>query len=100
MTQLINPNEQLILRDDGQDVITTEQTLGADFWQDLEQAKDDWKMNLNGYTSVASIPTSLVNSWIRQGFDFWSAPANEILKRLRMEGYEKFITCGTTRFDR
>lgn len=100
MTNLISPKETLILNEDGQDVITTEQELGSDFWQDLQEAKDDWKMRADGYTSVASIPTSLVNQWIRQGFDFWNAPANEITKRLRLEGYEQFITCGNFKFDR
>lgn len=100
MTQLISPKEELVLgTGDDQDVITSEQYLGDDFWDDLEQAKEDWKFRLDGYTNVASIPTSLVNQWIRQGFDFYSAPANEIIKRLRMEGYDKFITCGNVRFD-
>lgn len=91
--------ENLILRDDGQDVITTEQYIGDDFYEDLQDAKNDFHCRLNGLTPVASIPESLANKWIREGFDFWSAPANEITKKLRMENYSKFVISGDFRFD-
>lgn len=81
------------------DAITSEQHLGRDFYEDLENAKEAFQFRHNGLTAVASIPEALVNKWIREGFDFWDAPANEITKKLRMEGYGKFIISGDKTFD-
>ncbi|MBD3754228.1 MAG: hypothetical protein IE937_01135 [Gammaproteobacteria bacterium] len=92
-------NENLILNDEYGDVITTEQTLGDDFWQDLKDAKEEFHFRLNGLTSVASIPEALVNKWMREGFDFWNAPANEIIRKLKSEEYDAFVISGDTRFD-
>ena len=92
--------EELILdATDNSDVIVSSQVLGKDFWDDLEQAKEEFAFRLNGLTPVASIPESLANKWLREGFDLWSAPANEILRKLRMENYDAFIISGDKRFD-
>lgn len=90
--------EDLIIGDE-QDVITTEQYLGDDFWDDLSDAKENFHFRLNGLTQVATIPEALVNKWLREGFDFWDAPANEILRKLRLESYDKFIISGDKTFD-
>jgi hypothetical protein len=81
------------------DVITTEQVLGDDFWEDIQAAKDDFHIRLNGLTPVATIPEALANKWLREGFDLWSAPANEITRKLKIDGYDKFVISGNTRFD-
>ncbi|MDQ2066739.1 hypothetical protein Q9295_10150 [Xinfangfangia sp. CPCC 101601] len=97
---LIGATEDLILgQGDEQDVITSEQELGKDFWDDLQEAKENFSFRLNGLTPVATIPEGLVNKWIREGFDFWSAPANEILQKLRLEHYDAFIISGDKTFD-
>lgn len=97
-TNFTGPTEELILRTDGQNVITSEQELHQDFWDDLEQAKEDFRFRMDGYTPVASIPESLVNKWLREGFDFWNAPANDIIKKLKMESYDKFVISGNATF--
>jgi phosphoserine phosphatase len=91
--------ENLILQDGGQDVITSTQVLNDEFYDDLQDMKDNFKFRLDGYTPVASIPETIVNHWIREGFDFYSAPANEILAKLRSENFDVFIVSGDTRFD-
>jgi hypothetical protein len=91
-------NENLILGED-QDIITTEQYLGQDFWDELEDAKENFQFRLNGLTQVASIPEALANKWLREGFDLWNAPANEIIRKLRIEHYDKFIISGDKKFD-
>lgn len=40
----------------------------------------------------ASIPTAVVEKWMREGFDVFTAPAREIIARLRRENLEAFIT--------
>lgn len=95
---LIGAKEELHLQDDGSGVITTEQTLGRDFWQNIECAKEAFRFRLDGLTPVASVPEALANKWLREGFDIWSAPANEILRKLRIDGYDNFIISGDTKF--
>jgi len=90
--------EELLLMPDGPNVITSEQTLHQDFWDDLEQAKEDFRFRMDGYTPVATIPETLVNKWIREGFDFWNAPAREIIKKLKMEHYDAFVISGDKTF--
>ena len=41
---------------------------------------------------VASIPTALVDEWLRQGFDVMKEPITEVLKRLNKYHLDKFIT--------
>lgn len=97
--QLISANEQLILGNgDDQDVITSEQRLGKDFWDNLEDAKENFAFRLNGLTPVASIPVAVANKWLREGFDVWSAPAKEIIRKLRIDGYDTFIVSGDKTF--
>ena len=41
---------------------------------------------------VCSIPVALADHWKRQGFDIHKATIPEIISRLRLEGYDHFIT--------
>lgn len=94
------PVEELILGSGkDQDAIVSEQYLSDAFWADLQDAKDDFHFRLNGLTPVASIPETVVNKWLREGFDFYNAPANEITKKLRLESMDAFIISGDKRFD-
>lgn len=98
LDHLHGATEELILGDYS-DVITTEQYLGDDFFDDLKEAKENFQFRLNGLTPVASIPEALANKWLREGFDVWSASANEIKRKLRIDGYEAFDISGDKRFD-
>ena len=96
----IGATENLIMNGAGESaVITSEQHLGRDFWDDLENAKEAFQFRLDGLTPVASIPETLVNKWLREGFDFWNSPANEINRKLRLDGYDGFIISGDKTFD-
>lgn len=88
--KLINPNETLAFNEDLM-AIKAEQELGSQFWNDLDEAKTDFQMRLNGLTPVASIPSAVVNQWVREGFDFWHASAAEIQKKLRKEDRKRFL---------
>jgi hypothetical protein len=95
---LHGPQEEFTVVD-GQNVITSDQIIGKDIYDELDQAKSNFKINVDGYTPVATIPEGLVNKWIREGFDFWSAPANEIKRKLALEDMSVFNVSGDTRFD-
>ncbi len=98
MLDLHDPVENLTFDDAGNGVITSSQHLSPDFWDSLAQAKEDFAFRLNGLTPVASIPEGLVNKWLREGFDVWNAPAQEIIKKLRIDGYDAFIVSGDKTF--
>lgn len=91
--------ENIGIQDDGSAVFMTTQTLGDDFFDHLDEAKEAFRMRLDGYTPVASVPEYMVNKWIREGFDFWNAPANEIARKLRLEEATDFIISGDKTFD-
>lgn len=96
--QHIGAIENLRLTQDGA-VVTSKQELGPDFWEHIKEARENFTLRKEGMIAVASIPEGLANKWLREGFDLWSAPANEIVKKLRLEGYDDFIISGDTRFD-
>ena len=97
--QDFNVREDLLLgQGTDQDIITSEQFIGDDFFEDLKEAKENFHMRLNGLTPVASIPEAVVNKWIREGFDVWTAPASEIIKKLRIDGYDTCVISGDKTF--
>lgn len=44
------------------------------------------------YMRVASIPAAVYDQWLREGFDALKEPPKEILKRLRDQNLDAFIT--------
>ena len=44
------------------------------------------------YHCVASIPTVVLEVWKSQGFDYINAPIKDIVRRLRNEGLDDFLT--------
>ena len=44
------------------------------------------------YMTVASVPVSVHEKWLREGFDMLKEPAFKILARLRQEDLDAFIT--------
>jgi hypothetical protein len=44
------------------------------------------------YHQVASIPTIIVEKWLKEGFDVYREPIKKIVARLRAESLDDFIT--------
>ena len=84
-------NETVHLDEDGM-VFENVQVLNGEFWDELRSAQEDWKLKLDGYTPVATIPEALVDHMIRRGFPFWQASAQEIINELKKTEYAAFIT--------
>jgi hypothetical protein len=95
--ELINPDERMHLTTEGL-VISTSQELTPATLAQMEEDKENFRMKLNGLTQVASIPAAVADKWVREGFDFWNAPAKEILAKLRKDEMTKFIISGDKRF--
>ena len=69
------------------------QVIPHEFLDGLRAAKDASMAPLKGELHrVASVPVLLVEKWLKEGFNVYQAPAREILKRLRTEHLDAFIT--------
>jgi hypothetical protein len=89
---MLDVNSTLVSRGDGL-AIHREQTISDEFLDHLDserlaastvRAQDNLK--------VASVPVSVVEIWLRQGFDIYSAKPRDIVARLRKDGLDAFVT--------
>ena len=88
--------EDYHFNDKGELVIEARQTVGNDYFDNLKHAQDEVAFRLNGLTPVAAIPEVVVYRWLREGFDFYSAPAREIQKKLSSENLEGMMVTQKT----
>lgn len=75
-------------------LIKHEQYIPDDWVADLKRDKidpDHNKFNFDGFTKLATIPTSLYEKWLREGFDVQKAPIKDVLKRLQTMDYDALI---------
>ena len=71
------------------------QEISQEFLDNLKQQRNASKDRREGeYMRVASIPTVVVEKWMREGFDIMNGEhsAAEIVKRLKAENLEAFLT--------
>lgn len=92
MTQLITP-KYTFLGDTDVEAVQRTQEITSDF---LQQCHDNRVASNQGSMGelhqFASIPCALVEHWMRQGFDIYQESAAAIMKRLRDEDLQAFIT--------
>ena len=72
-----------------------EQNIPQSFLDDLKEQRNASKSQREGdYMRVASIPTVIVEKWMREGFDIMSGEhsAHEIVRKLKAENLEAFLT--------
>lgn len=94
-TQLIDPNITFENDSDNALVVKKEQAIPQSFLDRLKTARDDSSNNKMGdYHRVASIPTVVVEKWMREGFNIWdkNVTAKEIVARLKLENLDYFLT--------
>ena len=74
-------------------IIQTSQEIPQRFLDRLKEERFDSKHSRAGnYMHVASIPTAIVDMWIREGFDFYNESNKNIVTKLKMEGLDAFLT--------
>lgn len=83
-----------LVDDVGDLFITHTQAIPDDYVDELRQAQDEFKWNLDGFTKVASIPAAVADQWLNEGFDIYKAPAQDIIRRLQLAELDYFITAG------
>jgi hypothetical protein len=77
----------------GDDLIVRQsQEIPDEFISDLRARKADSINTPAGeFHLMATIPTSTIETWYRQGFDYMQAPIADILKRLKQQHLDHFI---------
>lgn len=100
--QVIQSTDRLFLTDLGNGKfsgsITNRQEITDEFLRecrDLREYNNRQHSKLQDCTTVAKIPTGVVDHWIRQGFNIYTdknITAKMILDRLRKEDLSAFIT--------
>lgn len=94
MTILIDPKTTLI--DDPQEqslIFKSSQVIPDSYLDSLKAERLDSISTPSGeFHRVASIPVAIADKWAREGFDIMREPITEILKRLRKEELDAFIT--------
>lgn len=71
------------------------QEIPKSFLDSLKQQRDDSLNYKEGdYMRVASIPTVIVEKWMKEGFNIFDQNVNgkDIVKRLKAEGLDAFLT--------
>lgn len=79
---------------DGENVIRkNSQFVPDEYMRSLQRSREDSMGQKEGeYMRVASIPVAVVDKWKREGFDIYQVSGKEILKKLREENLDAFIT--------
>lgn len=94
-TELINPDITFEDDTDNALVVKKEQAIPQSFLDRLKESRDESSNNRMGdYHRVASIPTVVVEKWMREGFNIWdkNVTAKEIVARLKLESLDAFLT--------
>lgn len=69
------------------------QLITSDFVDSLKNARNDSVQSRCGdYHRIASVPTFVIELWMRQGIDVDNMTPREVVTRLRREGLHHFIT--------
>lgn len=95
MSTLINPEIEFENDSDNALVIKNQQKIPQSFLDRLKSDRDATEGNRMGdFHRVASIPTVVVEKWMREGFDIWdkNVKASEIVARLKAEHLDGFLT--------
>lgn len=93
MSKIIDSNVSFDENTDGL-VIQRYQEIPQKFIDDLkeERFQNSQSRVKTEMHRAASIPTAVIDTWIRQGFDFYNASAKEIIAKLKTDGLDYFIT--------
>jgi|688.fasta_scaffold985553_2 hypothetical protein len=94
-TTLIDLTVTISEDSDASVVVKKEQPIPQSFLDRLKTFRDDSSNRRMGdFERIASIPTVVVEKWMREGFNIWdkNVKASEIVARLNKENLQAFLT--------
>lgn len=88
---LLDPDVNFI-QDNNRVMREHSQKISKAFLDDLKDSRNQTSDVPSGeFLRVASIPTGVVEKWLREGFNVWEASGKEIVKRLKNENLDYFL---------
>ena len=88
---LVDPDVNFI-QDNNRVMREHSQKISQAFLDDLKDTRNQTSNVPSGeFLRVASIPTGVVEKWMREGFNVWEASGKEIVKRLKNENLDYFL---------
>jgi hypothetical protein len=90
--RVIDTTVRLVPGTSGELLVSYEQEITSEFLQDLQDRFVGSKDPSGELLCAAVIPTSIVDRWMRQGFNVFEEPIAASVARLRAENMGKFIT--------
>jgi len=88
---LVDPDVNFI-QDNDRVMREHSQKISQAFLDDLKDTRNQTSSVPSGeFLRVASIPTGVVEKWLREGFNVWEASGKEIVKRLKNENLDYFL---------
>lgn len=94
-THLIDPTVTFEEDTDAALVVKKEQPIPQSFLDRLKDERNESSnQRMGNFVRVASIPTVVVEKWLREGFDIHdkNVKASEIVARLKAESLDAFLT--------
>lgn len=89
---LIQSETDFLIGSDGMTTRKHTQAISQSFLDDLKDSRNESSNRPMGeFHRVASIPTAVVEKWLREGFNIWEASGPEIVKRLKAENLDAFM---------
>ena len=85
-------NETDFMQEHGQLLQKHTQHISQSFLDDLKDARNNSSKPTGDMMRVASIPTAVVEKWMREGFNIWEAKGSEIVRKLKNEDLDMFLT--------
>lgn len=99
MTEFITTKGDLAV-EDGNMYHVRRQELPQEFWDELKDRKNNFKIDIDGFTDAAMVPAAVIDKWMAEGFNAYTQPLAEVLTKLRLEGMDDFILCKDTTFSK
>jgi len=86
-------NEANFIQEHGELIQKNTQHISQSFLDDLKDARNQSSSKPTGdMMRVATIPTAVVEKWMREGFNIWEAEGSEIVRKLKNEDLDMFLT--------
>lgn len=94
MTKILETNVDFHDGDhDGRLVIQRSQEVTQNFLDTLKEARNaSTSRPMGDWHRVASIPTAVYETWLRQGYDAQKEPIQKTVAKLKLEGLDYFLT--------
>lgn len=90
---LFTEAQSRLVNEGGTLAVVRSQEITKDFLDDIHSERMATReLRTAEHQRVASVPTSLVDSWLCQGIPFWDLSAREIVRLLERDNLTAFIT--------